>query len=232
MHRVLQVTPDVPSQVNPALPRSFDAVVAKALAKKRDERFVNAHDFQLALGHAMQARSVEATITSARTLPLSEAEGAEATRSMRTVHKLELTPEVIAELERSLSRHIGPLAKVLVKRGQSEAASMDDFCKILADNVPTPAERAEFLAKMSAIRNKAQAPTPETAPAATLRINFTPEAVAVAEKRLARYVGPLARVLMRDAVNKSGSLRELYNSLAMHIDDEDQRREFLDLIEH
>jgi serine/threonine-protein kinase len=232
MHRVLHVTPDVPSLVHPALPRSFDAVVAKALAKKPHERFANAHEFQLALVDAMQGKSVEATATSARTLPLSEAQGVEATRATRTVQKLELAPEVVAELERSLSRHIGPLAKVLVKRGQGEAASMDDFCQILADNIPTPVERAEFLAKVLALKKTAQARAPEAAPAATPPVNFTPEAVALAEKRLASYVGPLARVLVKNAVNESASLRELYSSLAAHIDDEDERREFLALIEH
>jgi serine/threonine-protein kinase len=231
MHRVLHVAPDAPSLVNSALPTSFDAVVAKALAKKRDERFENAHDFQLALVHAMQGKSVEATATSARTRPLTEAERAEAIRTMRTVPKLELAPEVGAELERSLSRHIGPLAKALVKRGQGEAVSMDHFFKILADNIPNPVERAEFLAKASTLKKTAQAPAPEAAPAPTPRINFTPEALAHAEKRLASYVGPLARVLINDAVNKSASLRELYNSLAVHIDDEDERREFLALIE-
>ncbi len=81
MHRVLQVTPDPPSAVNPAIPPAFDFVVAKALAKKREERFANARDFQLALLQALQGRSVDATATSERTLPPSEAERAEVNRT-------------------------------------------------------------------------------------------------------------------------------------------------------
>jgi eukaryotic-like serine/threonine-protein kinase len=153
-------------------------------------------------------------------------------------------PEILAELERSLSRHIGPLARMLVKQGQGEAADMDELCKLLAENIPAPAERAEFMAKMATLKKKmgaptaAPAPAPAASPSATAvgktlktRINFTPEAVALAEKRLASYVGPLARVLIKDAVGKSASLRELYTSLAMHIDDEAERRAFLELIE-
>ncbi len=250
MHRVLQVSPEAPSSINPALPKGFDGVVARALAKKPDERFASAKDFQVALLHALQGKSVAGVEGLShedpeRTLPPAEAARAEATRTSLKLsaasRKLDLSPEVIAELERSLSRHIGPLAKILVKRGQSEAADMDEFCRILADNIPAPVERAEFLAKVSALKKKAAAtavPAASSAPSATqtgkahkTRITFTPEAVALAEKRLASYVGPLARMLIKDAVSQSASLRELYTSLAAHIDDEGERRAFLALIE-
>jgi serine/threonine-protein kinase len=251
MHRVLQVTPEAPSGINPALPRGFDQVVARALAKKPDDRFANARDFQVALLQALQGKDTGAIANASdpeRTLPPLEAERAEATRtSMRTPQRrpLSVAPELLAELERSLSRHIGPLARVLVKQSQGEAADMDEFYRLLADNIPTPTERAEFMAKVASLKKKAAAapaaapaPAPSVAASATAigkthktRINFTPEAVALAEKRLASYVGPLARVLIKDAVNKSASLRELYTSLAVHIDDEKERRAFLELIE-
>lgn len=248
MHRVLQVSPDAPSSINPALPPGFDAVVARALTKKPDERFASAKEFQVALLQALQGKDLAGLAVTPeveRTLPPAEAARAEATRtSMKAPQRrpLAIAPEIVAELERSLSRHIGPLAKVLVRQGQGEAADMDELCDILADNIPTPVERAEFLAKVSALKKKmgapAAAPAPAPSPSATAvgktqktRINFTPEAVALAEKRLASYVGPLARVLIKDAVTKSASLRELYTSLAVHIDDEAERRAFLELVE-
>jgi serine/threonine-protein kinase len=248
MHKVLQVDPEPPSVVNPGVPKAFDGVVARALAKKPAERFAAAREFQLALLQALQGKSMPGAPRAPdpeRTLPPGEAELAQATRtSMRAPARpaLSVPPEVLAELERSLSRHIGPLARLLVKQGQGEARDMDDFCRLLAENIPTPAERAEFLGKVAALRKKAAPAAPEPAPAppppsATAakahktRINFTPETVALAEKRLASYVGPLARVLIKDAVNQSANLRELYASLAQHIDDEQERRTFLALID-
>jgi hypothetical protein len=76
------------------------------------------------------------------------------------------------------------------------------------------------------------APPPEaTAVARTTagatRSAFTPEVLATAEKQLASYVGPLARVLIKEAAGKSGNLKELYKHLAAHIDSEDERRAFL-----
>jgi serine/threonine-protein kinase len=249
MHKVLQVKPEPPSSINPALPRGFDDVVERALAKKADERFASAKDFQVALLQALQGKPISTGYSPddpERTLPPGEAERVEATRTRVPAmarRQLSLSPEVVAELERSLSRHIGPLAKLLVKQGQSEAADMDDFCRILAENIPNAAEKSEFLAKVAVLKKKHAGPAPPTpAPGVSAtrsaiakvhktRINFTPEALATAEKRLASYVGPLARVLIKDAVNKSGSLRELYTALAAHIDSDEERQAFLDLID-
>jgi serine/threonine protein kinase len=249
MHRVLQVSPDPPSTVNPSLPAGFDAVVARALSRKPDDRFATAKEFQVALLQALQGKDLSglaAVPDVERTLPPAEAARAEATRtSMKAPQRpaLSVPADILAELERSLSRHIGPLARLLVKQGQGEAADMDELCRLLAENIPAPVERAEFMAKMATLKKKmgaaaSPAPAPAASPSATAvgktqktRINFTPEAVALAEKRLASYVGPLARVLIKEAVHQSASLRELYTSLAVHIDDEAERKAFLELVE-
>jgi|CXWL01.1.fsa_nt_gi serine/threonine-protein kinase len=254
MHRVLQVAPEPPSAVNPALPVSLDAVVARALAKKVEDRFASARDFQAALLQALHGKGAPARPASddpERTLPPAEAAIAEATRTSHrlgaTRRPLVLPEEIVAELERSLTRHIGPLAKLLVKRGQAEAADVDEFFALLAGNIPEAAERSEFLAKIEGLRRKSAAaqPAPAAPPAPTAtstgatltgkvhktRINFTPEALAIAEKRLAGYVGPLARMLTKDAANRTSSLRELYTVLSEHIDSEEERRAFLALVD-
>ena len=239
MHKVLQGEPERPTALNPSLPAGFDNILARALAKKPEDRFQNAREFSATLVQALQGKAVSATST-------ARSPSAVAREGVRDrANALSIAPEALADIERSLSRHIGPLARVLVKQGQGEAADMDELYRLLAENIPTPAERAEFMAKVASLKKKAAgapptapAPAPAAAVSATAigkthktRINFTPEAVALAEKRLASYVGPLARVLIKDAVNKSASLRELYTSLAVHIDDEKERRAFLELIE-
>ena len=56
MHKVLRETPIPPSELNITLPTAFDAVVAKALAKRPDERFQNAGAFAEALEAALAGR--------------------------------------------------------------------------------------------------------------------------------------------------------------------------------
>src|SRR5258708_35139894 len=60
MHRVLQLEPDPPSSLNAALPPGFDGVLARALAKKADQRFQTAKEFNAALLIALQGKHVGA----------------------------------------------------------------------------------------------------------------------------------------------------------------------------
>ncbi len=133
MHNVLQRDPAKPSTLNPAIPAGFDAVVARALAKKADDRFQTAREFQAALVHALQGKTMRDVD---RTLSPAEA-ARHATRSaMARAPALALSPEALAEIESSLSRHVGPLAKVLVKQSQGEATSIEEFFRALAENIP------------------------------------------------------------------------------------------------
>ena len=242
MHKVMQGDVPPPSSIDSSLPAGFDTVIARALAKKPDDRFQNAREFQNGLLLALQGKAV--SVTAARRMPsvdqtLSHADAlkVESTRNAARNAELAIPPEALAEVERSLSRYMGPMASHIVKQTRREAGSIEEFFKLLADNIPEGEEQSEFLKKMKSLRPATAPPAPATAAtgatgkaqAATgaTRSAFTPEALEAAEKCLASYVGPLARILIKDAVGKSGNLKELYVQLAAHIDSEDERREFL-----
>jgi len=226
MHKVLQSEPPKPSSVNAALPAAFDSVLARALAKKAPDRFQTAREFQNALVLALQNKTAASTATAMKS---------QASTAVRKAPAVSIPPEALAEIERSLSRHVGPLAAVLVKRTQAEAATVEDFFKSLAENVPEGEEQKAFMKKMAGVKTSVAASSTQRiaaaeAPSATKapqRAHFTPEMLATLEKSLASYVGPLARVLIKDAAGKSGNLKELYAQLAAHIDSEEERRAFL-----
>jgi serine/threonine-protein kinase len=148
---------------------------------------------------------------------------------------LSIPPETLAEIERSLTRHVGPLASVLVKESQGSATSVEDFFRSLAEHVPEGDEQKAFMKKMASVKGAVSTQKLAAAPAAgataarpqATRSTFTPETLSAAEKALASYVGPLARVLIKEAAGKSGNLKELYAQLAAHIDSEEERRAFL-----
>jgi eukaryotic-like serine/threonine-protein kinase len=223
MHKVLQSEPERPTLLNPSLPPGFDNILTRALAKKPDDRFQNAREFSATLVLALQGKPVSVTATARPPAPPREAPRPAG---------VSLAPEALADIERSLSRHIGPLAKILIKRGQGEARNLEDFFRILAENIPSEAEQSLFMKKMKAVK-----PAPAAAPKVDATLvtgktpapasSFTPELLSNAERALASYVGPLARVLIKDAAGKSGNIKELYAQLAAHIDSEDERRAFL-----
>ena len=54
IHQIIGHSPPPPSSFNARLPAAIDAVVARALAKNRDERFATARDFAVALQSAIR----------------------------------------------------------------------------------------------------------------------------------------------------------------------------------
>lgn len=61
MHQIIGKDPEPPSHINPQLPKTLDGVVAKALAKSRNDRFASARDFALALQSACR-RATDTTV--------------------------------------------------------------------------------------------------------------------------------------------------------------------------
>ena len=60
MHKVLKEDPPAPSEINVQVPRPFDALMRKALAKRPDERFQSAREFADAVRSAAASRPAEA----------------------------------------------------------------------------------------------------------------------------------------------------------------------------
>src|SRR5687768_7726069 len=67
MHKVLQADPERPSVLASGLPPGFDAVCARALAKKADERFQTAREFQAGMLAALQGKSLSTPAAPTRT---------------------------------------------------------------------------------------------------------------------------------------------------------------------
>lgn len=240
MHKVMNVEPVPPSAIVPSLPPVFDTLLARALAKKPDKRFQSAREFNNALLAAFIRSKPVPKPSGSNTdglLPEPVAGGARSgsagTRSTGASTPLPLPQETLEEIESSLIRSIGPVAKHLVRKGMIEARSIEEFCATLAENVPEGVERADFLKHIERLKKAASASLPSRSPkppeptSATPVGVFDPATLAAAEKRLAQYVGPLARVLIKRAANDSGNVQELYRKLAEHIDSEPERAAFL-----
>ncbi|MEW5788360.1 MAG: serine/threonine-protein kinase [Pseudomonadota bacterium] len=71
MHKVLKEQPIPPSELNITIPTLFDAVVAKALSKRPDERFQNAQAFAQALDAALAGRPMAPDASSDATMMVS-----------------------------------------------------------------------------------------------------------------------------------------------------------------
>ncbi len=255
MHHVLHAEPILPSSHDRSIGPAFDAVVARALAKQPEQRFQTANQFSAALLAAFRGKPAVEAVPPARydahqTLSPEQTARFERTGTVGAAKLLDplsssLPAQTLAEIEASLTRAIGPLAHELIRRAASHSKSIGEFYAELSDNVPEGAERDAFVKRIrrldtgsslgGSIPGMSHTQPPATSPGSTSGAathtsttgGFDAATLARAEKKLAEHVGPLAKLLIKRATSESGSLGELYRKLADHIDDEDERKAFL-----
>jgi len=214
--------------LNPAVPEALKRVIAKSVAFDPAQRYPDAATFARAAGDALPAatsqlrgRGVASSDTEGETTPV------EATFAAETLHGI----------ERDLATFIGPMASIAVKRAARQANDVLVLYELLARQVANPTDRAEFLARgrqraaeglgrprspprISSARTVEQRPDPTgNAP--------NPASILAIESDLTRYIGPIARILVKRELTKFESLAKLCLVLATHIPDERQRRAFL-----
>jgi serine/threonine protein kinase len=159
----------------------------------------------------------------------------------------DISPEVADAAERLLTRHIGPLARILVRKTLPRAASREELHRLLAAMIPDPAARAAFLAGVTlpaqphstgagpnSARPRLRLCTRRLSAPVTAAASGLPTGVLLSDadldrigKLFARYIGPMAKVLLRREASQGGDLDVLCRALARHIDSAEQRQHFL-----
>jgi eukaryotic-like serine/threonine-protein kinase len=135
-------------------------------------------------------------------------------------------PALLKELEAALAQHLGPIARVAVHDAAKTADTLAELVRLLAWEIPDAA-KAAFQKKFSDVSWVRSQPDsgPRSGPA-TVAANFSLEILAEAEDRLAQYLGPVARVVVKRAAAKARDKAELYLLLAEEIEDAEERKAF------
>jgi serine/threonine-protein kinase len=172
MYKVVNEMPLPPSQVESGTRHAhFDAVLATALAKGPADRFAHAAAFRdalaAALGQALpsavSAQAVYALpgisdyapterISLPRTGVASPAAAAVPVTQGSAIEAPTPThwdPAVLAKMEATLARHVGPLAAVLVRRAARECQDLPALYARLGEQITHSAAREAFLAPLT-----------------------------------------------------------------------------------
>jgi hypothetical protein len=152
---------------------------------------------------------------------------------------VQLDPAFIERLASALAREIGPVAKLIVRRAAERAAHEGALLDAVAEHVPA-ASRAGFLARRADLLGTPRAaappvpatsapdqPGPQARQATGPLQQIGPEVLARAERMLTTRIGPVARILVRRVAKEAASPRDLFEGLAVHIDDPEVRKAFL-----
>ena len=210
MHAHLTEQPIPPSRLVTSLPAGLSDVVLKAMAKAPEERFQSAEEFLHVLcGAGEPVPRPVAPPASPGAAGVTPPAG--------------LDPGEVTRVESCLARAVGPIARHLVSQASRRAATIEELCRILADQVPDAREREVFLRSCT----KSGTTGPATISGRTPTGNLSDDVLAEATRKLAKCIGPLAKVLVDRTARKAHTAEELYSMLAREIPSDRERAWFL-----
>jgi hypothetical protein len=141
----------------------------------------------------------------------------------------------LRKIATALAAHTGPIASMVVKAAAKKAATITQLVEKVAAEIPDEKARAAFV-KAFAVEDKstpasspvhsAQPSSQPTQPGSTPS-RFDAATLAKAESELAKYIGAVARVVVRRAAAKARDEAELYLLLADQIEDKNEKKSFV-----
>ncbi len=194
---------------------AYVPVLRRALAKAPDQRFQSAEAFAAALHAASIAKPPPA--------PTVSDDDALATVVMpaRSTQATRWDPATLQRVERALAQYVGPMARVAVAQAAREATNADELYRTLAKSLQDAADRSAFLRTLGSGRvEPTLGPRTRVEPTVTQTLasgTIPPEAVAAAQSALAFFVGPIARVLVRQAAAQATSSRDFIDRVCAHV---------------
>jgi eukaryotic-like serine/threonine-protein kinase len=215
----------------------FVPVLQRALAKDRARRFQTADAFAVAL-QAVPSGVKGAFEDPGETIVV-------VTKQTRTPATFD--PSLLQRVELHLARFVGPMARRMVTQAADRAEGPNDLFSALARELPNAADRSMFLRLVGGGRvepllgwwarpgqvtaRQTMAPQtmaphtmpPQSIPGQAFGGSISPAAAAAAQAALVLYIGPIARVLVRDAAAQAISRRDFIERLCAHVTKPDER---------
>jgi hypothetical protein len=123
--------------------------------------------------------------------------------------------------------HVGPMAKLLLKQAARTATDGQMLAGMLASYIPSVEGRNAFIA---AALERLAASSRDVADSSSVRFSrnlIEGAKLDEASKRLARYLGPIAKVIAKKTPGRPTDLGAYYRQLAENIPDAADRARFL-----
>ncbi len=243
-HKICNEEPVPPSQVDPGRNLAhFDTVVSKALAKKSIHRFETAKAFRDAILEAHSdpvslALSEETIIDSSTPIKNNDSNGPARTTSGvistgTTGYPSGWDLDTLLKVEKRLTKLVGPVARVMVKRAAKISADVNELYDILGNELENIPDRTIFLASKAEL-GLTLTSTTYFADANNILPDFRPsdENIERATRQLASFVGPIAKILVKQAASKAVSPENFYLLLSENLSEEKEKQSFLRIMQN
>ena len=133
--------------------------------------------------------------------------------------------ERLASIQADAPDPLKPLILEKLEKYSTEILSCIDW--MLSFQIEArPQAVSDVIHRFNAIRKKRLKTTPPKTVLSQKDIDWDAEFISVIEAELATYIGPLASIMVQQALQMSSSLDDLYQSLSQHIDNRIHREQF------
>ena len=238
LRSVINENPVMPSKVNSDIPEFIDRLVIKAIAKNPASRFQNADQFLTAIRGCFSQLGVEEMESSGKRRKFladgihnsaqygSSQSGGEGSMQI-------WKPEVLQQLEDTLTHYIGPVAQTLVKKNAARHSQFDDLAGTLARHIPEDGQREKFIKSFTVNKeDKIAVEQTQWNAKEDASLKFLSEAQhRLLKDTLAFYVGPIAGKLLEIDGRQVNTKFDLVTKLAAHIPTQEERNEFISRLE-
>jgi eukaryotic-like serine/threonine-protein kinase len=248
MYKVVNDHPVPPSKVPEAgRPEFYDAIVAKALAKKPEQRYASVAEFRAALAKrdlSAEPDTGETTIIignhhSAPVAGIGVLEPPSGVPRSASTTLPGWDPVTLHQVELALASFVGPMAKVMVRQAAKTHIDIAGLKASLCEHLPSDQERQRFLAKFGAatggthvsggsrVSGVAAHTQPLSGASSEVGTPVSPEVIAAATRVLSSHMGPIASIVVKKAAAKARSPEQLFVMLGEQVGDGPEREKLL-----
>src|SRR5262249_29982824 len=136
--------------------------------------------------------------------------------------------ETLKRVETELAKHIGPIAPVVIRAAAKKTYTVAGLADLVSADISDDRERAAFLKKFQGDKSAPTGdPVRTTQALPSAPSNIDPQTMARAEAALARYIGAVAKIVVKRAAAKARDPGELYLLIAEEIEDRNERKAFI-----
>jgi len=242
-HKICHEEPPPPSQLSGlSFPKEVDQLVAKAMAKRPDDRYPSARAFRdalLAVGEIAVPADAGGTTTLVNigTLVLQKPAPLWDDQTLSTV-------------EHELARFLGPMARVLVRRAAAQTRDRSELCALLAESIDDPDTRRQVVDAFARAGSGAQSALATASPASraagatahpalasgssrqgtatshagrtTAGVPLDADYIEQVNVRLTVYMGPIARIVTKRAAQRAKTRGEFVRVAAESLGTQDR----------
>jgi hypothetical protein len=211
----------------------FLAAIDWALRPNEDDRPQSVREWREALLGAADAQPMTKKAPARAAAPAAPPMASAPAAAQPSAPRGEFEAVFLQELEGALAQHVGPIAPVMVRTAAKKARTSTELVQILAADITHDGVRLKFERRFSDGSRPVSQPQPTSVSGPTSTRSptgsgrFSAALLDEVEKRLAQYLGAVAKVVVRRAAAKARDTAELYLLLADEIENPAEKKAFI-----